>query len=217
MSRYRVTKRMMRAYKGQKKTAIYRNLYAAKRRRILGVRQPVQYFTRSFYTPEAIQLPPATAAFGKAYTFSLSQLPNFGEFQNLYDQYKINMVKFQLIPRFTNASSNSSVPIGNLWSVIDYDDSAAPSSINDVLQYQNLKRSRMNVIHKRIIKPKILTQIFSGTLGADSPTRRFIDCTYATTPHFGLKLWVDENAAPSGATLTWDLQCKFYLAMKNVR
>ena len=130
----------------------------------------MQYFKRSFYQKGVITIASATPPTGFAFNFQLNGLPGFGDFVALYDQYKIKAIKWTLIPNISGAvvsqtASNPSV-LGNIWSAIDYDDSAVPTSQDQLLQYQNVKRTRYHQIHSRYFKPKVSTGVFDQGAGA---------------------------------------------------
>lgn len=174
------------------------------------IKQPTQYFTRSVYLPGYYSLPASGVAAGAAINFSLSQLPNVTEFTGLYDQYKIKAVKCTLIPRHTEVLAGTTNLQGNMWSVLDYDDSNVPSNLDELLQYQNIKRTRMNQTHTRYFRPMTRTILSTGY----SPKRnQWIDCSDTTVEHRGVKFWFDSRLAP----VTFDVQIKYYCAFKNVR
>lgn len=182
-----------------------------------GVRQPVQYFTRTQYQTAQVTITPGAAAFGQAIDFQLNRVPNYTEFTGLYDQYCIKGVKVTLIPRFTELSLGAA-QIGNVWSVLDYDDNATPATVSQLLQYQNLKRTQMNKIHSRYLKPAISQATFApaGVVAYTVAKNKWIDVTYDTTTHFGVKLWFDGIPAASSPVI-FDATVKYYLAFKNVR
>lgn len=180
------------------------------------VKQPVQYFTRTSYQLSGYSIAAGGAAAGFARVFRLSAVPNASEFTNLYDQYQVKGVKISLIPRYTESTAGTAGSlIGNMWSAIDYDDASPPANVDTLLQYQNVKRTRLNQVHSRFIRPCIANEIFNtGIATAYAPKRNvWIDCTSDTVEHYGIKLWIDSSAAG----VTFDVQVKFYLAFKNVR
>lgn len=178
------------------------------------LKQPVHYFTRTFVQPAQYSLAPSAAAVGGVFLFSLASLSGVSDFTTLYDQYQIKACKISLIPRYTEASASGSL-IGNMWSCLDYDDSSAPLSIDTVLQYQNVKRTRMNQIHSRYFKPCVNNAIIqSGSTVTSSPKSNvWIDVANTAVEHRGVKFWFEQSTAG----VTYDVHCKLYLAMKNVR
>lgn len=202
--------RITRARYAQKQ-AKYRKRFGGNR-----IRQPVQYFKRTVWLPNWLSTTAGADAFASL-KFNLSQLPNHSEFTALYDQYKINMVKAEIIPQFDNAnvgSSTSTNVITQNYSVIDYDDITVPTTMDTLMQYQNLKRTPSTRIIKRIIKPRFASELFNtGIATAYRPTSGFIDCNYDTVEHYGLKLGFSSNPQNQ----KWGLKITYYLAFKNVR
>lgn len=197
------------------------------RRGMIGRRiaQPVQYFKRSVYLSGNIVTSVTSDTFTNQF-FSLSNVPNYTEFTNLYDQYKINAVKVTLIPRgntaeITASSGASTVFQGQsvgVFSVIDYDDTAALANINEACQYQNMKMTRATQQHSRYLKPRFnllsVTNQGTGATGASQNTRGWLDCDYINVPHYGVKWALQQNV---NYNLTYDVKIDYYLAFKNVR
>lgn len=182
------------------------------------VKQPVQYFTRTAFFP-AIFTATTSAPAPAVSVFRLSDVPNPTDFTTLYDQYQIKAIKYTIIPKFTNStlqvgSGAAATLLGNVWSVIDYDDAATPAALTDLLQYQNLKRTRMDRTHSRYLVPKVNT-----TVGANIQPKAkvWLDVGTTNTPHHGIKLWFDSIVGISNTEIKYDLMVKYYLAFKNVR
>lgn len=177
------------------------------------IKQPVHYFSRTQYLPGYFNLVAGGAAVGSALNFQLASVPAFSEFQNLYDQYQIKAIKLSLIPRFTEVPNSSST--GNMWSVLDYDDSNVPPNIDTLLQYQNVKRTRMNAVHSRYLKPAVTNEVFAtGIATAYAPVKNtWLDIANANVEHYGVKLWFDTRVT----NVIYDIQVKYFMAFKNVR
>lgn len=173
----------------------------------MGLRQPVQYFKRTVYLP-AFVVSSTTANVGFTNTFALSDLPQASEFENLYDQYKIQAVSFKLYPRFNSVDQNLSG--GRVWTVIDYDSTTLTTSINTLCQYQNVKCTNTAAIHSRYLKPK-----FNLTTGsANIPTRKnWIDMASTGVAYRGIIGVLEPTSSP----VAYDCKMTYYLAMKNVR
>lgn len=211
---------MRRGKMYKKRAKALRKRGGARRRQFTGkIAQPVQYFTRSYFSPGHISIPTGAPAVGYADFFNLASVPDVSDFTALYDQYKIKGIKYTLIPRISNAGPSGAVGnpsiLGNIWSVLDFDDSNIPASLNTLLQYQNVKRTQYNKIHSRYFKPSV--QLGVGTPLASSLIRKnqWIDAANISAQHLGIKLWVDGSYGPY--PLEFDLHVKMYLAFKNVR
>lgn len=193
---------------------------APRRKRQFGgrsLRQPVHYFKRAFFASSAITVTGGATTFG-ASEFDLATMPNFTEFTALYDQYKITAVKWQLLPRGNSAEIGlSSVQglQGQVFTVLDYDDGNAPTSINQLTQYQNLKMTRNTVTHTRYLKPRFNMEVANVVAtAANAPRTGWIDVANDQVRHRGVKYAIQ---APTNATYVYDLMITYYMAFKNVR
>lgn len=180
------------------------------------IKQPVQYFVRTAYRQNFISASTAGSSVASI-NFQLANIPNVTDFTNLYDQYMIKAVQVKFIPRVSEVSAGASA-MGNLWIILDYDDSVVPGSLNQMLQYQNVKRSQNNKIHTRYLKPAIANEVFATGIATAYNAKKnvWLDATNDAVEHYGIKIWVDQLPAGS-ATIQYDVVTKFYLAFKNVR
>lgn len=150
-----------------------------------------------------------------AYNFSLNDVPNSTEFTSLYDMYKINAIKIEFLPQQTQSISIGSVNNPNassrFFSVIDYNDGSAPTSIDELRQYQTCKYTPILQPHKRIIyKPKILdTNGFSISpwMSTASPSANY----------FGLKVAVEPMDSTSTTSMMYTVEVTYYLSFKQVK
>lgn len=177
------------------------------------IKQPVQFFQRTQYLPGFYNLIAGGAGTGAAVNFKLSSVPNAAEFTQLYDQYQIKGIKISLIPRFTEVPNSSGT--GNMWSILDYDDSNVPANLDTLLQYQNVKRTRMHMVHSRYLKPQVTSEVYAtGIATAYAPKKNvWLDVGNPDVEHYGVKLWFDSRLT----NVIFDVQIKYYLAFKNVR
>lgn len=150
-----------------------------------------------------------------AYNFSLSDLPNSTEFTSLYDMYKINCVKISFIPQQTQSISIGSINNPNasarFFSAIDYNDGSAPTSLDDLRQYQSCKMTPILRTHKRVIfKPKILDSngfSISPWMTTASPSANY----------FGLKVAVEPMESTTTTTMVYTIEAKLYMSFKQVK
>lgn len=147
--------------------------------------------------------------------FSLNDVPSYTEFTALYDMYKINAVKIIFLPQMTSNISVSSVnnPYANtrFFSCLDFNDSTAPTSIDDVRQYQNAKFTPILKRHKRYLRPKILDST------GYNPVNPWISTASPSVIYYGLKYAIENTNATVGTTFEYSVEVKFYLSFKNVK
>lgn len=164
-----------------------------------------------------------------AQTFTLSQLPNATEFTQLYDQYKITGIKFEIIPTYnvnavaqvTDDTASNLYLIPTVHTVLDFDDHQAPANLEELMQYQNLKTTRGNVIHKRYWKPKAIA-VLQNTTGtplefARGLSNEWIDCGNPNVLHYGLKWAIMPHTSAPDTIVKYDVKVTYYMIFKNVR
>lgn len=186
-----------------------------------GLRQPVQYFKRTDYLSGFVTATNVSDVYG-SYSFALGDVPNVGDFTGLYDQYQIRMIKWQLIPRGNSSDVGTAATSGQnmgVFTALDYDGAAAPTSIDELCQYQNMRMTRSNQIHTRILRPKVrMAGIGAGaalvTTGTYPNNSTWITTGNTTIPHYGILVALQQ--LPNG-TQIYDLKVDYYLAFKNVR
>lgn len=154
-----------------------------------------------------------------AFSFKLSDLPQYTDFTNLFDQYKLTGVKLDFIPFADNvswevASNGASVaaPGGPLLISVDQDDATIPASASEMLSRQNVKVVPVGRRHQMFLRPKYGDIANTTTL---APATGFIDCDTPNTPHYGVKCWM---AAPNvvNTNFTYQVWATYYVTLKGV-
>lgn len=149
------------------------------------------------------------------YNFSLSDLPNSAEFTGLFDMYKVTAVKVTFLPQQTQSISIGTINNPNassrFFSVIDYNDGTAPSSIDELRQYQTCQFTSVLKPHTRYIpKPKILDTngfAISPWMSTASPNANY----------FGLKVAVEPMDSTSTLSMIYTVEVEMYLVFKQVK
>lgn len=194
------------------------------------IRRQVHLFKRSYY---AADVKTAITAAGIAQpaslvqAFTLNQLPNFTEFTNLYDQYKITGVKIKLTPALSEGinsplfNTTSSLGFSPVNSVVDYDDFTALTSESQAMEYGSLKQTAPFKSHVRYIKPKCLQQIYISSIdNANRPiSNQWISTADPDVPHLGIKYWISAPNVPAGnaGSMLYKMYVTMYFACKNVK
>lgn len=179
-----------------------------------------------------------------SFAAALNDLPDVSEFTNLYDQYRINKIKYTIVPNVTGFDTagtyGNNIAFGNfvvtgqgMWnihSVIDYDNvSMTGYNFAKMMQYSTYKRTRGHREHSRYWTPAITGQEYASlSAGGSAPAgvkwKQWLDLTYRDIPHYGLKVMTDP--LPSIFAGTGDipspnhaLRCyaTFYFECKGVR
>lgn len=130
-------------------------------------------------------IPSAPAA---AYNdYRLNQLPNYTDFTDLYDSYRICAIKRKYVFDRNSAETLSAVELPRLITVNDWNDTSALSTEAEALEYASCKITRLDKPTKRYFKPTtIIEDAVQGN--AQVQRRKWFDCaTGSDQKHLGLK------------------------------
>lgn len=152
-------------------------------------------------------------------TFQLTDMVDYLSMGNVFDMYCIHKAKVFFVPQ-TQPMINavSGVGYAAMVSAIDYDDAdvASFSNLNDLLSYDN------SIIHQtytptiRTLVPRVSKGVLQSTTVvpaevAKGPT--WIDCSYATVQHYGVKYIIAQCTAT--AVPSWDVFVQIYVEFKS--
>lgn len=165
--------------------------------------------------------------------FSLNDIPNVAEFTNLFDQYKLNAVMFQIkmtnVPENINAPNGNSVNYGNfyptLWYAPDHDD----NNTRTIAQLKEYDRARHKTLRPNkeiniLLRPSTLQGVYNNSTifgYACNFKKPWLDMAYPSMPHFGLKFAIDfeglTTAATTAQAFQFKINAKYYFSCKNTR
>lgn len=188
-------------------------------------RQPVQMIKRKWVTEQSVNFDGTPADLTPVFTFALSDLPNYTEFTNLWDQYMLAAVKLAIVPRYNvvtqESAGDAATKVGDImiYSVIDYNDSSVLTSRNDALQYQSCKATPGRKVHKRYLKPKYLSQIYESAVTTGYSSKRgFLATTDPSVPHYAVKTyWHASDDTGVIGNVKFDVVMTYYLMLKTVK
>lgn len=191
----------------------------ARRSKIGPVQNTLYRYKRTVFVERAFNSDPLANQFYSS-AFTLASVPNHTDFTNLYDQYKIEKIRWTLMPRqtVTTGVGVSQVASAPVFSVLDFDDANVPTSIGQLMQYQNLKTTRGLSNHTRVLVPcvQVQTQNAGGAAAFGMIKRRpWLDCADDTVQHNAIKLAF--QAPTGGVSISYDLKVEYTLCFKNVR
>lgn len=208
----------MAMYRRSKRKTGGKRKAAVRRPRRRNIASKVHSFKRSVYVPNWIN----TLTIGDtAFNFNpqLTDVPDHTEFTKLFDQYRISGASFKLVPRWNVTQSLPTgtipgLPPSQVMTCFDFDGNG-PTTLQAILQYQNLKMTRGTSVHQRYLKPATLAMAYETTVSTAYVPKwnQFIDTANDAVPHYGLY-----GIIPNiGVTYSYDLYATYYIQCKNVR
>lgn len=146
--------------------------------------------------------------------FSLNDIPGYTEFTAMFQLYKITGVKISVLPPQTVSNSLTSInnanPAARLFSCIDTTGNSY-ATINDMRQNQTLKYTSILRPHVRYLnKPKIL----DGSSYTISP---WLSTSSPGTNYYGMDLGCEPTGSTTITTMTFSIECTFYLKFKGTK
>jgi len=190
------------------------------------VKQPVHYFTRFMDYGNVTYTAGTTETLGVIY-LRISDLPNYTEFTNLYDSFKITAIQANFLPlsNITLASLESgfltSLAYNRIFTVVDYNDRNVAGSIDLLRQYGNCRFSHGNVMHRRFahLKPTITIDQDSGSgsgVGIGNEViQPWVSTASTATEFIGIKYGMEHNTIGSNI-IAYKIELKVYLQFKGV-
>lgn len=139
-----------------------------------------------------------------ALVFTLDQLPDYQEFTNLYQMYRIAKVEIEWLPEYTeltDAALVSNAVNTYLNTCLDQTNSVSPPTVQAVLQYQNVKSTSITRPHRRSIE---VSNLMTGM-----PCNAFLSTQNPSERHYGCKIAID----PTGIVMTFRSRARFYLEL----
>jgi len=152
-------------------------------------RQPICTLRRTY---RATTLSANTGDTLYALNFALNLTPNYAEFTNLYDQYRILEAVVTFAPYVTVVSNPASAFPGFIGTWIDYNDSNLPANIQEGQQYDTFQRNVAATSFVRVIRPRTAVGTYSGSAftGYTSKYGDWIDSNSPSVQYYGLKMCI---------------------------
>lgn len=125
--------------------------------------------------------------------FKLSNIPNYTDFTNLFDQYKIVGIKQKFIyssNSFNQATATYNNQMPMLLHVLDFDDGTALTTVNEYNQYDTCRISRTDKTFVRYFKPKVAQATYGSgvfTSYATPNSNPWIDGASINVEYYGNK------------------------------
>jgi len=145
--------------------------------------------------------------------FSLANTSDYADYALVFDQYRIAGIEVRFSP-----SDVLSVVGGNVYSVIDYDDSNNLTSVAAALSYSNCivsSCSGESSVVLRSFKPHVAAAVYgSGAFTSyQNTTDAWIDSNSPNVNYFGMK-W---GVTVTGSTVIFNMDVRLHIQWRNNR
>lgn len=192
----------------------------------------IMRFKRKFYLSN---FQPSTVAVGNFWvklSYTLAQIQGFGDITALFDQYKINAFKLQLIPRFDSFSGENTTDTtlpgitnqSGTYVHVAYDpySTTAPSgtytsaTLNTFMEQGRIKTYAGNRPINIYWKPTILGQYGNSYSDMYVPSR-WLPTTQTGIAHWGPQIFYADNALNGTFGNSFDLYLTVYATVRNLK
>jgi hypothetical protein len=160
----------------------------------------------------------ADQGIGRFFTFN--QLPNYTDFTNLFNSYRIRQVDLTYVLTTPTLTLGKAYP--RLAFCVDYNDATNPGSQTDVTQYENAEVYQFGpnrTVFKRTVQPRIAVGAYAGAFSAFSmpPSDTWVNADYAAVQYYGIKEWVTNynTVLASGAVI--ELYYRMHFEVRTLR
>lgn len=143
------------------------------------------------------------------FLFTLSALPDYQDYTNLFLAYRVTKIKIVWKPEYTELTDAALVSNAinvNFNSGIDQTNANAPASVQDLIQYQSNKSTGVTRQHSRTFIPAML-------MGGTSPCECFISTQNPSERLYGIKVAVP----PTGVAMTFRSTITYYLTCAGAK
>jgi len=151
---------------------------------------------------------------------TLSAFSGYADYTAAFDQFCIQELEYEYLPRLPINDGNAIVNTGVFVSVVDTDDSTVLASVNEALEYPGAKvftatPSKTNQLVHRF-KPRAALAAYQGAFtgyASSSAGNQWIDCNSAGVVHYGVKT----AATLTSAVCTYDLMITAKISFRGSR
>jgi hypothetical protein len=161
------------------------------------------YTFKRTYGPPDIILPIGLPAIVN-FQFTLGLLPNFVDFVNLFDSYRIRAVKMHFMPAIDQSLSVGAIVNTPVYTVIDRNNILALASPFEAENYQTCQIFDSTKPFYRTFEPSLTTvstDVFGNTVTTELSNKTFIDTSNTAVKYLGLKLITDFNTNAVAVTI----------------
>jgi hypothetical protein len=164
----------------------------------------------------------ASVGVGAAKNIQLDELPGFSDVTALFDQYRFTNVEYKFLPRNNVQSLTDTAVAGtsimpNLLVYSDPDDSTAPTTIDEVTQYEEVTVNNGYQIVRGNFKPQAAIAAYGGAFTSYASFDGWCDCASDDIEWYALKAWITPSGAAQTTFQNWNLALRVSCEFRFVR
>jgi hypothetical protein len=158
-----------------------------------------------------------------ALAFNLYDLAQVANWTALFDQYRIDKVEVKFQSQGTNVDLHTYVTLNAenpaIWMVLDFDDNTTPTSLAQILEYDNVEVTESGSGFFATVYPSLTPSVYSAGAFSGYAVERagWIDCANTAVPHYGLKGVIEALYPASTGNYSWTIEAKYFFSFRNVR
>lgn len=212
-----------------------RNMRRRKMRlaRSLRPKQPQMTVTRTVWTQNWVPATTATTDFWKYLTTNLAQLPDVSQYQNLFEEYRINNLTFVFRPRYDNFAGNDTTDttlpgvtnqgMTHLHVIVDPKSVITPSgtytfnTLNTFLEQGKVRSYTGNKPVTIKVKYPCITDDVNGTANTVIRRAKFIRTDQTAIPHRGIHVFAQDVNLTGVFGQSWDIFIKYSITFRGMR
>jgi len=157
---------------------------------------------------------------------NLQLFPNYIEFAQLFDEYRITTVTWKFMPSQINAEALGTGVLGVLpaqvstLSTVEERTDGTPIALSAMMNYQSFRSALLDKQRSRTFKrPCVATQLYVSAISAGySPLQSpWINADDSTVPHYCGKGALSNKAAAAGCVISYTIYVSAVIQCRNSR
>jgi hypothetical protein len=156
---------------------------------------------------------------GAAYTFRLTDVPQYTNFTALFDMYRIDAVEVEFL--ISQMGANMLYP--TLYWTPDYDDATAPANANTILEFQTAEVyqfTEAKTAFRRLVQPRVANTVYNGIVASGYstlPVNTFINSDTPGVAYYGMKYWLVGYNSTTANQSNIQIVLRYHLSFKYIK
>ncbi len=182
-------------------------------RRVIKNTGAMETFTTKRFTTLTAITTSTTLEVDNSYVFSLANLPSYTDLTGLFDAYRIRKINLYFTPAVDTCIDTSVWSDARLYVAVDFDGATTPT-ISDLAQMDTCQIHDARKAFMMSFQPRIALAAFNNsgsafTAYAEGPADSWVDCSNASTEHYGVYTGITAQSAITKIHVTGEYFVEF--------